>query len=83
MPHDQMFPKWKHLIYRYGTTSSPSCGSFLVSSFRCSPPAERTSYKRIFDRVTEMCPVSLLVDGESRRIQNAQRRKEIARELLL
>ena len=45
MPHDQMFPKWKHLIYRYGTTSSPSCGSFLVSSFRCPPPAERTSYE--------------------------------------
>lgn len=44
---------------------------------------ETMQYKRIFDRVTEMCPVSLLVDGESRRIQNAQRRKEIARELLL
>ena len=28
MPHDQMFPKWKHLIYRYGITHSPSCGSF-------------------------------------------------------
>ena len=28
MPHDQMFPKWKHLIYRYRITSSPSCGSF-------------------------------------------------------
>ena len=28
MPHDQMFPKWKHLIYRYGITRSPSCGSF-------------------------------------------------------
>ena len=23
-----MFPKWKHLIYRYGITRSPSCGSF-------------------------------------------------------
>lgn len=44
---------------------------------------ETMQYKRIFDRVTEMCSVSLLVDGESRRIQNAQRRKEIARELLL
>ena len=28
MPHDQMFPKWKHLIYRYGITRSPSCDSF-------------------------------------------------------
>lgn len=28
MPHDQMFPKWKYLIYRYGITRSPSCGSF-------------------------------------------------------
>ena len=44
---------------------------------------ETMQYKRIFDRVAEMCPVSLLIDGESRRIQNAQRRKEIARELLL
>jgi DNA replication protein DnaC len=44
---------------------------------------ETMQYKRIFDRVAEMCPVSLLVDGESRRIQNAQRRKELARELLL
>ena len=44
---------------------------------------ETMQYKRIFDRVAEMCPVSLLIDGESRRIQYAQRRKEIARELLL
>ena len=44
---------------------------------------ETMQYKRIFDRVAEMCPVSLLIDGESRRIRNAQRRKEIARELLL
>ena len=44
---------------------------------------ETMQYKRIFDRVAEMCPVSLLIDGESRRIQNAQRRKELARELLL
>ena len=44
MPHDQMFPKWKHLMYRHGITSSPSCGSFLVLSIRCSAPAERTSY---------------------------------------
>ena len=44
---------------------------------------ETMQYRRIFDRIVEMCPVSLLVDGESRRIRNAQRRKEIARELLL
>lgn len=46
-----------------------------------SPPSMQ--YKRIFDRVTEMCPVKLLVDGESRRVQNAQRRREIAKTLLL
>ena len=44
---------------------------------------ETMQYRRIFDRIVEMRPVSLLVDGESRRIRNAQRRKEIARELLL
>lgn len=46
-----------------------------------APPSMQ--YKRIFDRVTEMCPVKLLVDGESRRVKNAQRRRDIARDLLL
>ena len=32
-------------MYRHGITSSPSCGSFLVLSIRCSAPAERTSYE--------------------------------------
>lgn len=46
-----------------------------------APPSMQ--YKRIFDRVTEMCPVKLLVDGESRRVKNAQRRRDIAKDLLL
>lgn len=45
------------------------------------PPSMQ--YRRIFDRVKEMCPAVVLVDGESRRVQNAQRRKELARRLLL
>ena len=40
-------------------------------------------YRRIFDRVREMCPAVVLIDGQSRRIQNAQQRRELARELLI
>lgn len=32
MPHDRMFPEWKHLMYRHGITRSPSCGFFLFLS---------------------------------------------------
>lgn len=40
-------------------------------------------YKRIYDRVLEMCPVRIKMVGESRRKGNAERRKEKARKLLL
>lgn len=40
-------------------------------------------YRRIFDRVREMCPAVVLIDGQSRRIQNAHQRRELARELLI
>ena len=40
-------------------------------------------YRRIFDRVREMCPAVVLIDGQSRRIQNAHQRRALARELLI
>ena len=40
-------------------------------------------YRRIFDRVREMCPAVVLIDGQSRRIQNAHQHRELARELLI
>lgn len=52
----------------------------LTPKDMATPPTMQ--YHRIFDRLEDMCPVKLLVDGESRRIQNAQHRRELARELL-
>lgn len=40
-------------------------------------------YARIYDRILELCPVRLKMTGASRRIENAERRKETARKLLL
>ena len=40
-------------------------------------------YRRIFYRVREMCPAVVLIDGQSRRIQNAHQHRELARELLI
>lgn len=40
-------------------------------------------YKRIYDRVLEMCPVPLRLTGDSRRRQNAESRKRLAKEILL
>lgn len=37
---------------------------------------------RIYDRVLEMCPIRIKMTGESRRAGNAQRRRDMARELL-
>lgn len=39
-------------------------------------------YKRIYDRVLEMCAITLKMTGESRRAGNGQRRADIAREIL-
>lgn len=39
-------------------------------------------YARIFDRVLELCPVRVKLDGESRRQVNAAEKEQIARELL-
>lgn len=38
--------------------------------------------KRIYDRVLEMCPIRLKMTGESRRVTNADDRKEKARRIL-
>lgn len=46
-----------------------------------NPPSMQ--YARIYDRVLEMCPVRFKMAGTSRRNGNAERRKEIARKLLL
>lgn len=40
------------------------------------------AYKRIYDRVLEMCPIRLKLTGESRRFANANERIEKARKLL-
>ena len=45
------------------------------------PPSMQ--YARIYDRVLEMCPVRLRLAGESRRKGNVERRKQLARRLLL
>lgn len=39
--------------------------------------------KRIYDRISEMCPIVIKMNGESRRAGNAERRKQKAREILL
>ncbi len=45
-----------------------------------NPPS--LAYKRIYDRVLEMCPIRLKLAGESRRVENANGRKDRARRLL-
>ncbi len=45
-----------------------------------NPPS--LAYKRIYDRVLEMCPIRLKMVGESRRAGNANERRELARRLL-
>lgn len=39
-------------------------------------------YKRIYDRVLEMCPIQLKMDGESRRVGNADERRQFARQVM-
>ena len=39
-------------------------------------------YARIYDRVLEMCPITIMLNGESRRKGNAEARRAKARELL-
>lgn len=39
-------------------------------------------FARIYDRLLELCPIRIKLTGESRRVENAQRRTELARELL-
>lgn len=38
--------------------------------------------KRIYDRVLEMCPIKLKMDGQSRRKDNAQERRDIAAKII-
>lgn len=45
-----------------------------------NPPS--LAYKRIYDRVLEMCPIRLKMVGESRRAGNANERRDLARQLL-
>ena len=41
------------------------------------------SLRRIYDRLETLCPITICMDGESRRTADAARRKQAARELLL
>ncbi len=41
------------------------------------------SYTRIYDHVLELCPVRIPLTGDSRRRQNAERRKHLAQKILL
>lgn len=43
---------------------------------------EDLTYRRIYDRVLEMCPIRLKLNGESRRKENAEARTQLAREIL-
>lgn len=45
-----------------------------------NPP--NLAYKRIYDRILEMCPIRLKLTGESRRVGNAAHRTERARKIL-
>ena len=45
-----------------------------------NPPS--LAYKRIYDRVLEMCPIKLKLAGESRRTVNAAARRDRAKEIL-
>lgn len=45
-----------------------------------NPPS--LAYKRIYDRVLEMCPIRLKMVGESRRASNASDRRDTARRIL-
>lgn len=40
------------------------------------------TYKRIYDRMLEMCPMRILVDGESKRAQIASQKREAAKRLI-
>ena len=44
--------------------------------------ADSMQLKRIYDRVLELCPVRIKLEGESRRAQNAQQRLAVANDLL-
>ena len=45
-----------------------------------NPPS--LAYKRIYDRVLEMCPIRLKLVGASRRVSNASERRDAARRIL-
>ena len=45
-----------------------------------TPPSMQ--YARIYDRVLELCPITLKMTGESRRVGNAEARRNKAREIL-
>lgn len=45
-----------------------------------NPPS--LGYSRIYDRILEMCPIKLKLTGDSRRTQNAQERRNRAKEIL-
>lgn len=44
---------------------------------------EDMQLRRIYDRLLNLCPVPLLIDGESRRTKDSEIRKQFARDLLL
>ena len=44
--------------------------------------ADSMQLKRIYDRVLELCPVRIKLEGESRRTQNAKQRLAVANDLL-
>ena len=44
---------------------------------------EDMQLRRVYDRLLNLCPVPLLIDGESRRTKDSEIRKQFARDLLL
>jgi len=72
----------------YGVINSRSCSELplIVTTNLTVEELENPGamqYKRIYDRVLEMCPVRIKMVGESRRKGNAERRKQLAQKILL
>ena len=66
------------------TTTCVVCNSIIRGSLSLkdleNPPS--LAYKRIYDRVLEMCPIRLKMVGASRRTANATDRRDAARRIL-
>lgn len=73
------------MVYNVIDTRYRSGKPLIVTTNLTLPDLENPkdlTYKRIYDRVLEMCPIRLKLNGESRRKENAAIRVRRAREIL-